>query len=70
MKLDNFVPIGRPHSGTVVIQSEMPTLNATLQENERHFSGIWGHFSECRIFCQKITNCKHIESCQASFNIA
>ena len=32
---------------------EMPTLNGALQEYERHFSGIWGHFPECCIFPHK-----------------
>ena len=37
----------------------MPTLNGSLQEYERHFSGIWGHFPECCIFCLKSTKCTH-----------
>ena len=42
-----------------VIYTEMPTLNVALQEYERHFSGIWGHFQECRIFRLKSTKCTH-----------
>ena len=30
-----------------------PTLHVTLQEYERHFSGIWGRFPESRIFLHK-----------------
>ena len=39
--------------------TEMPTLNAALQEYERHFSGIWGHFPECLIFPHKNIKCTH-----------
>ena len=35
------------------------TVNGALQEYERHFSGIWGHFPECRIFCHKSTKFTH-----------
>ena len=38
---------------------EMQTLNGALQEYERHFSGIWGHFPECPIFRHKSTKCTH-----------
>ena len=38
----------------------MPTLNGgALQEYERHFSGIWGHFQECSIFRHKSTKGTH-----------
>ena len=32
---------------------------STLQEYEKHFSGIWGHFLERPIFCYKSTKCTH-----------
>ena len=39
--------------------TEMPNLKGALQEYERHFSGIWGHFPECCIFHHKSTKCTH-----------
>ena len=41
------------------IFSRDATLNGALQEYERHFSGVWGHFQECRIFHNKSTKCTH-----------
>ena len=37
--------------------TEMSTLNGALQEYERHFSGMRGHFPECCIFHDKSTKC-------------
>ena len=44
---------------TNVTIAEMLTLNVALQEYERHFSGIWGHFPECCVFFHKSTKCTH-----------
>ena len=52
MKLDNFVPFGRPHSGTVIIQlmTELDVSNNLMPEQQyqnrleskamRHFENI------------------------------
>ena len=46
-------------SSGLQINAKMPTPNDALQEYERHFSGIWEHFLECRIFRHKSTKCMH-----------
>ena len=62
MKLDNFVPFGRPQSGTVIIQlmTELDVSNNYISEQQyqnrleskamRYFFKIKNHMSKCTYF--------------------